>query len=76
MGRVEAEYLNPKPIPVSKAEVTRTGGTIRLFIELRGTGYPGSTYTLTYDPTTDELRGIYYQAALQQNFEVAFIRVK
>ena len=73
---MEAEYLNPKPIPVSKAEVTRTGGTIRLFIELRGPGYPGSTYTLTYDPTTDELRGIYYQAAIQQNFEVAFIRVK
>jgi len=75
-GRVEAEYLNPKAIPVSKAEATRTGAKIKLFIELRGAGYPGSTYTLTYDPSTDELRGIYYQAALQQNFEVAFIRVK
>jgi hypothetical protein len=75
-GRVEAEYLNPKPIPVSRAEMTRSGARIKLFIELRGPGYPGSTYTLTYDPSTDELRGIYYQAAIQQNFDVAFIRVK
>jgi hypothetical protein len=75
-GRMEAEYLNPKPIPVSRAELTLTGGTSKLFIELRGTGYPGSTYTLTYDQRTDELRGNYYQAAIQQNFEVAFIRVK
>jgi len=29
-----------------------------------------------YDPMTDELRGIYFQAAIQKNFEVAFIRVK
>jgi hypothetical protein len=75
-GRVDADYLNPKPIPVSRAEVTHSGGAIKLFIELRGAGYPGSTYTLIYDQRTDELRGIYYQAALQQNFEVAFIRVK
>jgi hypothetical protein len=75
-GRVEAEYLNPKPIPVSRAEVTQTGATIKLFIELREVGYPGSTYTLIYDPGTDELRGIYFQAAIQKNFEVAFIRVK
>jgi hypothetical protein len=75
-GRMEAEYLNPKPIPVSRAELTQTGGTTKLFIELRGAGYPGSTYTLTYDQRTDELRGNYYQAAIQQNFDVAFIRVK
>jgi hypothetical protein len=75
-GRVDAEYLNPKPIPVSRAEMTRSAGTVKLFIELQGVGYPGSTYTLIYDQGTDELRGIYYQAALKQNFEVAFIRVK
>jgi hypothetical protein len=44
-GRMEAEYLNPKQIPVFRAAVAQTGGTIKLFIELRGAGYPGSTYS-------------------------------
>ena len=38
--------------------------------------YPGSTYTLTYDPASDQLKGVYYQAALQQRFEVVFVRMK
>lgn len=75
-GKMEAAYYNPKPINVSKAEATREGEVIKVFIELRGPGYPGSTYTLTYDPKTDVLAGIYYQAAMQQHFEVAFVRVK
>ena len=60
----------------AKAQATREGGVIKVFIELRGPGYPGSTYTLTYDPKTDELAGIYYQAVMQQNFEVVFVRAK
>jgi uncharacterized protein (DUF2147 family) len=75
-GKMEAAYYNPKPINVSKAQATREGGVIKVFIELRGPGYPGSTYTLTYDPKTDELSGIYYQAVMQQNFEVVFVRTK
>jgi hypothetical protein len=39
-------------------------------------GYPGSTYTLTDDPTRDQLAGIYVQAALQQRFDVVFVRMK
>ena len=75
-GKMEAAYYNPKPINVSKAQATREGGVIKVFIELRGPGYPGSTYTLTYDPKTDELAGIYYQAVMQQNFDVVFVRTK
>jgi len=33
-----------------------------VFIELRDVNYPGSTYSLTYEPASDQLKGIYYQA--------------
>ena len=63
-------------INVSKAEASQDNGAIKVFIELRDANYPGSTYNLTYDPGTDQLQGIYFQAALQQQFEVFFVRVK
>lgn len=75
-GRVDAAYFNPKPIQVSKAEATREGSAANLFIELRDTGYPGCTYTLTYDPQTDQLRGVYFQAVIRQIFDVVFSRIK
>ena len=64
------------PITVARAEATRDGSTLQLFVELRGPGYPGSTYTLTYDQQRDQLVGTYFQAALQQRFEVLFVRMK
>ena len=75
-GRVQAAYFNPNPITVSRAAATRSGQATTVFIELRAPGYPGSTYTLIHDPARDELKGIYHQAALQQNFEVVFVRSK
>ena len=75
-GRIDAVYLNPRPITVAKAEATRDGSSLKVFIELRAPGYPGSTYTLAYDPGTDQLEGVYYQAALQQRFDVQFVRTK
>ena len=75
-GRIEAGYLNPRPIPVARAEATRDRSTLNVFIELRAPGYPGSTYTLTYDPQRDQLAGIYFQAALQQRFDVVFVRMQ
>ncbi len=75
-GKVDAAHYNPNPIRVSKAESTREGGATKLFIELRDTGYPGCTYKLTYDPQTEQLRGVYFQAAIQQNFDVVFSRIK
>jgi hypothetical protein len=38
--------------------------------------YPGATYRLTYDPESNQLRGIYYQPALQQSFKIFFVRMK
>jgi hypothetical protein len=75
-GKMDAGYFNPKPINVAKAEASVDGAALRLFIELRDVNYPGSTYTLAYDATSDQLAGIYYQAALQQQFEVLFERTK
>ena len=75
-GRVDAAYFNPRPINVSRAEAAVKGNTAKLFIELRDEGYPGSTYTLEYDSTNDVLAGVYFQAVLQQNFNVMFVRLK
>lgn len=73
-GKLEAAYLNPKPIHVAKAEASRDGAAVKVFIELRDVNYPGSTYKLIYVPENDQLSGIYYQALQQQSFEVVFVR--
>jgi hypothetical protein len=75
-GKMDAGYFNPRPINVSKAQATRESGKIKIFIELRDTGYPGSTYILTLDPKEDVLRGVYFQAAMKQSFDVYFTRMK
>ena len=73
-GKLDADYANPNPLPFSRAEATRDGKTIRLFFELRAGGYNGSTYTLTYDPANDVLKGVYFQAVAQQKFDIHFTR--
>jgi len=75
-GKIDASYLNPRPINVAQAQATRDGSALKVFVELQAYGYPGSTYTLTYDPTGDQLCGVYYQAVLQQRFDVCFVRTK
>ena len=75
-GKMDATYSNPKPINVSKARATRTDDTIKVSVELQDVNYPGSTYTLTYDPGEDVLEGIYYQAVQKQQFQVRFIRIE
>jgi hypothetical protein len=75
-GKIEAAYANPNPLPFARAEASQEGKSIKLFFELRAGGYNGSTYTLTYDPAADVLRGVYYQAVAQQKFDVFFNRAK
>lgn len=75
-GKIDGMYLNPRPINIAKAEATRDGSKLNVFVELRAPNYPGSTYTLTYDPQQDQLRGNYFQAVERQNFDVAFVRMK
>jgi hypothetical protein len=75
-GKLDAAYANPNPLPFARAEATRNGESIKLFFELRAGGYNGSTYTLTYDPLNDILKGVYFQAVAQQKFDVHFTRAK
>jgi hypothetical protein len=75
-GTIEAVYLNPRPIAIARADATYDGSTLNVFVELRAPGYPGSTYALTYDPKGDQLSGSYFQAALQQRFDVVFVRMQ
>ena len=75
-GKIDALYFNPRPINIAKAEATSDGSKLNVFVELRAPNYPGSTYTLVYDPKQDQLRGTYFQAALGQSFDVYFVRMK
>jgi hypothetical protein len=73
-GQLEAMYANPNQLPFSKAQATQDGATLRASFELQAGGYAGSTYELSYDPVSDRLKGIYYQAVAKQKFEVYFVR--
>ena len=75
-GKLDVAYFNPNPINVSRAAALRDKGTNKVFIELRDANYPGCTYALTHDPQSDQLYGQYFQAAMQQTFDVVFARVK
>jgi hypothetical protein len=75
-GRLTAAYFNPRPINVSRSGWVIEQGNLLVLVELRDQGYPGSTYTLAYQPDTDRLVGIYFQAAAQQQFEVVFQRIE
>jgi hypothetical protein len=73
-GSLKATYYNPRPINVGRAELHKQGGKITLVVELRDVNYPGSAYTLRYDPSDDRLKGSYYQAVDKQTYEIEFFR--
>ncbi len=73
-GNLEAAYYNPRPINVSRGAFRSVDGSFEVFVELRDVNYPGSTYTLRYDAADDVLRGVYFQAALGQSYDVTFAR--
>ena len=73
-GRIDANYLNPNPINVSEARLSIDSGKVNVFVELRDKGYPGSYYTLIYDPDVDHLVGVYHHLGIRQNFDVFFVR--
>ena len=73
-GTLKAGYFNPRPINVAKAEWGQKDGMLAVFVELRDVNYPGSTYTLQYDPASDRLKGTYFQAVEKQTFKIEFTR--
>ncbi len=74
-GKVDAAYLNPRPIHVAKAQAITRGGFVTLVVTLQDRGYPGNMYTLTYDPQADRLEGVYYHRGIGQQFDVKFSRL-
>ena len=73
-GRLDAAYFNPNPINVAQARVRTIDGPVEVFVELRDVNYPGATYRLVYEPRDDALFGLYRQPAVNQTFEVTFVR--
>ena len=70
----EGVLFNPRPINVSRAELRRVAGALTVVVELRDVNYPGSTYTLQYDPASDRLKGTYFQAVEKQTYKIEFAR--
>ena len=75
-GTLEAQYFNPKPINVGKANWEESHGNLEITVVLRDVNYPGSKYTLSYLPDRDILAGDYFQAVQGLNFYVEFSRSK
>ena len=75
-GKIDATYLNPRPIHVSKAEAITKSGHVVVVVTLQDRGYPGNMYTLTYDPDADRLEGVYHHRGLGQQFDVEFSRLQ
>lgn len=73
-GKLRASYFNPNPIHVSKALAVWENETVKAFVELNDVNYPGCLYTLAFESKEDRLVGTYFQAALQQTFDVVFVR--
>lgn len=73
-GTLEAAYFNPSPINVYEARYRIVNAQILIFIELRDTNYPGSTYQLRYNAANDHLEGTYFQALAKQTYHIEFSR--
>ena len=73
-GKLEARYLNPRPIHIESAELVQNERDLGVFIEFQDRGYPGSYYELKYDRDEDLLIGNYFQATQQAVYEVVFVR--
>ena len=73
-GTLEARYLNPRPIHVSKAETWEEDGYVRLRLELTDRNYPGNYYELVYQPDQDLLVGRYYHLGNANVYQVYFTR--
>ncbi len=73
-GQAKVEYFNPSPIHVADNSISIQKKLIKLFIKFQDEGYEGSTYTLYYYQKKDALLGFYYQAPMDKNFEVIFMR--
>ena len=75
-GKMDAGYFNPGKINVERAQAVVESGTTKVFVVLRDVNYPGCTYKLSYDSKADQLSGEYFQASMQETYQVNFGRLK
>ena len=73
-GVLQASYFNPKSINVSRAIWMQGGTGFQVVVELNDVGYPGATYVLSHDAQSDRLVGKYNHPAMQQSFDIEFVR--
>ena len=73
-GNLDADYFNPNPIHVSRAEWRKEDGALSIFIELNDKNYPGATYKLRFYPESEQLAGEYTQPLVGQTFDIYFVR--
>ena len=74
-GSLKASYYNPGKINVSISNWKVENEHLHLFIELRDTNYPGSTYSLVYAKEQDALDGTYFQAVTKESYSIGFLRI-
>jgi hypothetical protein len=74
-GTLDAAYLNPQPVNVARAQTMEQNGLLIVLVMLKDRGYPGNTYTLTYDAAADELTGVYRHRGMGREFDVTFSRI-
>ena len=75
-GQLEAAYFNPNPIRVTSSSAKMDGEDIKVFIELTDVNYPGCKYDLKYISAAELMVGTYFQAAINQTFDVVFERAR
>lgn len=73
-GRAEVGYFNPNPVNVAWGTVKNEGGAVKIQVELRDRNYPGCLYKLTYVPEKEQLAGTYFQAQMQETYDIVFVR--
>jgi hypothetical protein len=74
-GSLKASYYNPKKINVSISNWKVENDRLQLFVELRDTNYPGSTYFLVYTKDKDVLEGTYFLAVTKESYGIRFLRI-
>jgi len=75
-GVANVGYFNPSPINVEKGEWAFNDGMLQMNVVLRDVNYPGSKYSLVYNPEDDTFKGSYFQAVEGITYEVLFTRIK
>lgn len=73
-GVLGAAYFNPNPINVDESNWAVEGSELHVYVKFDDVNYPGSYYSLVYDPQSDRLVGAYYQAVQKQTYSVEFVR--